>query len=145
MGHHALVSPVRPFKEDYEGALGRYQQAKLNGIDMSAMVRFMSAVCVDWNDLDNYVQVRLKDECRAFWGLFAPQKKFGTEPTTASGRAAARAKEYQVSGSAQLPPDLGVLEAWQLYVPNLRETDISRSGVIPAHDMHALALHFGVG
>ncbi|MGK7868261.1 hypothetical protein [Falsiroseomonas sp. E2-1-a20] len=137
-------SPVKPFKEDYEGALGRYQQAKLNGIDMSAMVRFMSAVCVDWNDLDNFVQVRLKSDCKAFWGLFAPQKKFDATPTTASGRTAARAKEIQVSGGAQLPPDLGVLEAWQLYVPNLKESDISRSGVIPAHDMHALALHFGV-
>ncbi len=137
-------SPVKPFKEDYEGALGRYQQAKLNGIDMSAMVRFMSAVCIDWNDLDNFVQIKLKDECRAFWGLFAPQKKFSATPTTASGRAAARAKEYQVSNGAELPPDLGVLEAWQLYVPNLKESDISRSGVIPAHDMHALALHFGL-
>ncbi|MGX9965823.1 hypothetical protein ACVFYP_21030 [Roseomonas sp. F4] len=137
-------SPVKPFKEDYEGALGRYEQAKLNGIDMSAMVRFMSAVCVDWNDLDNFVQIKLKDECRAFWGLFAPQKKFSATPPTASGRAAARAKEYQVSGGAELPPDLGVLEAWQLYVPNLKESDISRSGVIPAHDMHALALHFGL-
>ncbi|MGG5885778.1 hypothetical protein ACLF3G_01480 [Falsiroseomonas sp. HC035] len=137
-------SPVKPFKEDYEGALGRYQQAKLNGIDMSAMVRFMSAVCIDWNDLDNFVQIKLKAECRAFWGLFAPQKKLSATPATASGRAAARAKEISVSGGAQLPPDLGVLEAWQLYVPNLKESDISRSGVIPAHDMHALAMHFGV-
>ncbi|NKC34163.1 hypothetical protein [Falsiroseomonas selenitidurans] len=137
-------SPVMPFKEDDEGALGRFEQARLNGIDLSAMVRFMSAVCIDWNDLDNFVQVKLKDECRAFWGLFAPQKKFSATATTATGRAEQRAKEYSVSNGAQLPPDLGVLEAWQLYVPNLKESDISRSGVIPAHDMHALAIHFGL-
>jgi hypothetical protein len=33
---------------------------------MSAMVRFMSAVCIDWNDLDNYVQVKLNDQCKVF-------------------------------------------------------------------------------
>jgi hypothetical protein len=60
-------SAMKPFKEDYKGALGRFQQAKLNGIDMSAMVRLMSAVCIDWNDLDNFVQVELLDECKAFW------------------------------------------------------------------------------
>jgi hypothetical protein len=68
-------SPVKPFMEDYEGALGRYEQAVLNGIDLSAMVRFMSAVCIDWNDLDNFVQVELVDDCRAFWGTFAPPSR----------------------------------------------------------------------
>jgi hypothetical protein len=136
-------SPVRPFKEDYEGALGRYQQAKLNGIDMSAMVRFMSAVCVDWNDLDNYVQVELTDDCRAFWGTFAPQKKFSKGPQTMEEKFRAKVKDWQVNRGAELPPDLGVLEAWQLYVPNLKESDIKRSSVISAHDMVALGMAFG--
>jgi hypothetical protein len=57
-------SAVKPFLEDKEGALGRFQQAKSNGIDMTAMVRFMSCVCLDWNDLDNYVQVELVEEAR---------------------------------------------------------------------------------
>ena len=135
-------SPVKPFFEDYEGALGRYEQAVLNGIDLSAMVRFMSAVCIDWNDLDNFVQVELADDCRAFWGTFAPQPKFSGAQ---ADPAAAAIQEYTVNRGADLPPDLGVLEAWQLYVPNLREADIRRRGMIPAHDMNALAIHFGLG
>ena|ERR1700722_11041311 len=136
-------SPVKPFKEDYEGAQGRYEQAKLNGIDMSAMVRFMSAVCIDWNDLDNYVQVKLNDQCKVFWGTFAPQKTFSKKPATIDEMMAANLKEFTVNRGAELPPDLGVLEAWQFYVPNLKETDITRDQVIPAHDMVALAQHFG--
>jgi hypothetical protein len=138
-------SPVRPFQEDYEGALGRYEQAKLNGIDMSAMVRYMSAVCIDWNDLDNYIQVELMDDCRAFWGTFAPQKKFDKAPKTLDEMINANLKEFTVSRGAELPPDLGVLEAWQLYVPNLQEANIKRASLIPAHDMVALSMFFGVG
>jgi hypothetical protein len=138
-------SPVKPFREDYEGALGRYEQAKLNGIDMSAMVRFMSAVCIDWNDLDNYVQVKLNDSCKAFWGTFAPQKTFSKGAASADELAERQIKEFQVNRGAELPPDLGVLEAWQFYIPNLKEEDITRASVIPAHDMTALAQHFGVG
>ena len=136
-------SPVKPFKEDYEGALGRYQQAKLNGIDMSALVRFMSAVCVDWNDLDNYVQVALTDDCRAFWGTFAPQKKFSKSGTSKEDKFRQRVKDWQINRGAELPPDLGVLEAWQLYIPNLKEADIKRASVISAHDMVALGMALG--
>jgi hypothetical protein len=137
-------SPVRPYAEDYEGALGRYQQAQLNGIDMSAMVRYMSAVCIDWNDLDNYLQVELLDDCKAFWGTFAPQKKFSKAPETPEEIMLARIKDGQVNREAVLPPDLGVLEAWQFYVPGLQDAHLRRSGPISAHDMTALAMHFGV-
>ena len=137
-------SPVKPFKEDYEGALGRFQQAKLNGIDMSAMVRFMSAVCVDWNDLDNYVQVELLDDCKAFWGTFAPQQKFSNAPQSKEDKFKAKVKDWQVNRGAELPPDLGVLEAWQLYIPNLQDSHIRRGSVISAHDMVALGMHFGL-
>lgn len=135
-------SPVKPYAEDEEGAIGRFMQANMNGIDMSAMVRFMSAVCVDWNDLDNYAQVSLTDDTKAFWGTFAPQKLFSKDQTDP---VAAAAKAYSVNGGAELPPDLGVLEAWQLYVPFLKNADIKRDALMPAHSMSALAMHFGVG
>ena len=135
-------SPVKPFKEDHEGALGRFIQANMNGVDMSTMVRFMSAVCVDWNDLDNYVEVRLKQQTKAFWGTFAPQKLYD-KPQTDLQKAVQRAQD--VTAGADLPPDLGTLEAWQLYVPNLRNEDIIRDSFLPAHNMGTLAMHFGVG
>ena len=136
-------SPVKPFKEDYEGALGRFEQAKLNKIDMSAMVRYMSAVCIDWNDLDNYIEVESKVELAAFWGTFAPQKKFADEKNRS------KIKETWVSrGSAHaepavLPEDLGVLPAWQFFIPKLTDAHIKRSSLISAHDMVALAMHLG--
>jgi hypothetical protein len=71
-----VVSPwwsfVDPCMEDKEGAKGRYEQAVLNGLDMSCMVRYMSAVKLEWNDLNNYVEVRTCCELTAFWGQFAP-------------------------------------------------------------------------
>ena len=74
-------SPVMPYREDREGAIGRYNQAKLNKIDMSSMVRYMSAVCVDWNDLDNYIEVHVRPgvEISAFWGLFEQQDRFSNK------------------------------------------------------------------
>lgn len=52
-------------------------------------------------------------------------------------------KDWQVNRGAELPPDLGVLEAWQLYIPNLKEADIKRASVISAHDMVALGMALG--
>lgn len=145
-GRHGVTgwwSPVYPFKEDYEGALGRYNQAKLNGIDMSAMTRFMSAVSMDWNDLDNYVEVTTRDSIKVYWGTFAPQGKWNDD-----GKASAAKERWLSRGggdasSADLPDTLGVLEAWQFYIPNLKDEHILRSSVIPSHDMVALGMYLG--
>jgi hypothetical protein len=137
-------SAVKPFREDDEGAIGRYFQAQLNGISMSAMVRYMSAVRIDWNDLDNYVQVELLTPAKAFWGTFAPQPKWSPESYDLGDIRARKENEKKVSGNAILPDVLGALEAWQLFVPNLRNEHIKRSSVLPAHDMAALGMAFGV-
>ncbi|MDX1811777.1 MAG: hypothetical protein R3240_07520 [Gammaproteobacteria bacterium] len=140
-------SPVDPYKEDYEGAFGRYMQAKLNKIDMSSMVRYMSAVCIDWNSLDNYIEVETTAEISAFWGTFAPQKKW------ADNRNRNLHKEMSVSRTAMpsrkmgikdsvMPEHLGALESWQFYIPKLKDEHIKRNPTISAHDMEALYLHF---
>jgi hypothetical protein len=147
-------SPVMPYWEDYEGALGRYEQAKLNKIDMSSMVRYMSAVCLDWNDLDNYIEVQIRPgvEISGFWGLFSAQNLFsdgrkisGHHSELLSARVskpsvASRAAGYK---SAVMPDQLGVLDAWQFYIPGLQDDHIIRSSVLNAHDMVTLAMHFG--
>jgi hypothetical protein len=58
-------SPVKPFREDKLGALGRYREAKLNKVSFEAMVRFASAVRADWNGLDNYQEISLKEATKA--------------------------------------------------------------------------------
>ncbi len=136
-------SSVKPFREDYEGALGRYQQAKLNGIDMSAMVRFMSAVRIDWNDLDNYVQIELKTDARAFWGTYTPQPKWSEPKYNLADIRARKAKEREVAGGSMMFDVLGGLEAWQLFIPNLKDEHIKRASVISAHDMTALGMALG--
>ncbi|KAA5607531.1 hypothetical protein F1188_01845 [Roseospira marina] len=136
-------SPVLPYREDYEGALGRYHQAKLNKIDMSAMVRYMSAVCIDWNDLDNYIEVVTQVPISAFWGTFAAQKKW----SDAGKKSLHKERQVSVSGigaeDARLPDDIGVLEAWQFFIPKLKDEHITRHSIINAHDMVALGIHFG--
>lgn len=136
-------SPVYPYEEDYEGALGRYQQAKLNKIDMSSMVRYMSAVCIDWNELDNYVEVQMKDSIKCYWGTFAQQKKWSDANKQSAAKERWVSRGESSSEKAVLPDDLGALESWQFYIPNLKDEHIVRSSVIPAHDMVALGMYFG--
>jgi hypothetical protein len=137
-------SPVYPYREDNEGALGRFEQAKLNKIDMSSMVRYMSAVCVDWNTLDNYIEVVTRVPISAFWGTFAPQKKWSDE-----NKKSAVVETWVSHGSAHaqpaaLPDDIGVLEAWQFFIPRLKDEHIKRDSVLSAHDMVTLGHHFSL-
>jgi len=153
-------SPVLPYRDDHEGALGRLRQAKLNKINMSAMVRYMSAVCFDWNALDNYVEVTTKVPLSAFWGTFAPQNKWSgpinppAGPTDVQTNALARKNNEnnlvrggQNDGAQQayLPPQLGVLEAWQFYIPKLRDAHIQRGYTVDARDMNAMSQHLDRG
>jgi hypothetical protein len=143
-------SPVMPYREDKEGAIGRFEQAKLNKIDMSSMARYMSAVCVDWNDLDNYIEVQVKPGVKVscFWGLFAPQNIYsdpGKRSADKIARVSRTSKASRAAGyhDAVLPEQLGVLDAWQFYIPGLTDAHIVRSSVLNAHDMITLAMHFG--
>ncbi|KTQ95900.1 hypothetical protein NS226_09475 [Aureimonas ureilytica] len=150
-------SAVKPFLDDKEGALGRFQQAKSRKMDMSAMVRLMSCVCLDWNDLDNYVQVELLDDARVFWGTFAPMPKFsqtiytpgwGDDKNTFTGaNVLARVKKMnqkEALAGFKVPNMLGEGEAWQMFIPNLREQHIKRSSVLSGHDMGVLAQALGL-
>ncbi len=148
----AWWSPVDPYLEDREGALGRFKQAYLNGIDMSSMVRYMSAVKIEWNSLAEYVEISIKrgDTVSCFWGEFAPMPltsalvpdqslmdTYGSTNSSALGYA-----------PAELPPDLGALSAWQFFIPNLTDSFIESGAhgrkCVDAHDMGALGLHFGL-
>lgn len=151
-------SAVKPLLDDKEGALGRYQQAKDSNMNMSGMVRVMSCVCLDWNDLDNYVQVELQDDIKVFWGTFAPMPKF-SEPIyvwragwkdlleeNTPLKTLKKVKDMQLKekkAGFKVPDMLGGAEAWQMYIPNLKEEHIKRKGIIPGHDMHALGLALG--
>lgn len=149
-------SAVKPFLEDKDGAIGRYRQAQANGIDMTAMVRFMSCVCLDWNDLDNYVQVELLEDARVFWGTYNPMPKFdnaiwkgdwANPNEEGSGiKAMQKVKLMQLKekqAGFAVPDVLGGPEAWQMYIPNLKEGNIRRMSVISGHDMGALAMALG--
>ena len=131
---------MKPFKEHFKGALGRYQQAKLNGIDMRAMVRFLSAVRIDWNDLDNYVQIELLDDACTFSGTYKPQPKWSEPKYNFKDIRERKAKEQEVAGGSVMFDVLGGLKASHLYIPNLKDKDVKRSSVISAHDMTALGM-----
>jgi len=152
------VSPwwasVKPFREDKQGAIGRYEAAKRQGVDLSVVTRIIAAVCIEWNDLDNYVQIKLTDDTMAFWGTHAPMPKFsdvewagnswkGWQPGI-QAFLARQALEKRVSNGAALPDVLEAGEAWQLYIPNLTDADIERGPVLPAHDMAVLGMAFGL-
>ena len=139
-------SAMRPFKEDDEGALGRFEQARLNKIDMSAMVRYMSAVCIDWNDLDSYLQIKLNTPCKCFFGKFAPMKKVSKPSYSLKDIKALKEREKNsvAKFGAEMPDDIGALDAWQFFIPNLKPENVTREALLNAHDMSVLAQHFGL-
>jgi hypothetical protein len=152
------VSPwwasVRPFREDKLGVIGRYQAATAQGLDLSVMTRIMASVCIDWNDLDNYIQIKLTDDTRCFWGTHAPMPKWSAPEWTGNawkgwepGMAAFQARrdlERKIAAGAAVPAVLDGGEAWQIYIPNLTDADIERGAIMPAHDMTVLGMAFGV-
>ncbi len=123
---------------------------------MTAMVRFMSCVCLDWNDLDNYVQIELLDDAKVFFGTFNPMPKFSqaiwkpdwnNKNDEGSGtKTIAKVKLMQLKekqAGFKVPDMLGGPEAWQMFIPNLTDNHIKRSSVISGHDMHALGMALG--
>ena len=113
------------------------------------MVRYMSAVSIDWNALDNYIEIETKVEIAAFWGTFASQMKWADSHKSnlhqemTVGRTATASRSMGVK-DAVMPDHLTALEAWQFYIPKLKDEHIKRSSTINAHDMVALGMYFGI-
>ena len=151
---------VDPCMEDKEGAKGRYEQAVLNGLDMSCMVRYMSAVRLEWNDLNNYVEVMTCCELTAFCGEFAPMSlsnvdkakyltllqskdaNYSSMSDTFFGKKIRPAKlsSWEKVFAASMPRRwaaqyngglMGFLEGWQLYIPNLKNDYLADKGGRP--------------
>lgn len=149
-------SRVEPADEDDLGARGAFETALLNGVSLREFVRFASAVTLEWNRLDLYVEVRLIEERPAYWGQFAPQAgRQGGDPdgvTVEPNRDEAGAHdELRYEGEDQpvyLPSELGGVGSWQLFVPDLTPAAIDRSPAalvnLDATDDQALARHLGV-
>ena len=138
-------SVVEPFMEDDLGARGRYLEAKLNGVTMQEMVRFASAVRIDWNDIEEYQEILLNQETKGFWGLFAPQPKETPDGGNLDQVAKNQTKRARLDQMGVYVPDvLGGIEAWQLFVPNLKKEHVMVSPTIPSKDMAVLGLHFGL-
>ena len=140
-------SPVRPFREDKLGAVGRYQEAELNGISFEAMVRFASAVRVDWNGLDNYQEISLTKEVEAVWGQFEPQPAYS--PAEKGQKVSQMIKNIEAKIKIQekghyVPEILGGIEAYQFWIPNLTKSDLRSSSTIPTKDNKALAVALGL-
>ena len=140
-------SPVKAFKEDRLGAIGRYQEAKLNGISFEAMVRFASAVRVDWNGLDNYQEITLTDSTMAVWGQFEPQPAYS--PLEKGNRVKQMVKNIEAKAKIQekghyVPEFLGGIEAYQFWIPNLLKVDLRNHSSIPSNDNKGLAVMLGL-
>jgi hypothetical protein len=122
-------SLVSPYMEDTEGAKGRYEQAVLNGLDMSCMVRYMSAVKLEWNNLNNYVEVTTSCELTAFFGKFEPMALSSKDKAdyinflnllkSRDGNYSSMSETF-FGGKTRRGGLLGLLEGWQLFIPNLK-------------------------
>jgi hypothetical protein len=131
-------SPVLPYLEDKLGAMGRFKEAQANDVTMREMVRFAAAVSLDWNDLDNYLEVVTLDHIQCFWGTHSPQPKLSDQAQD-GGQAGL---ELAAQRGVYVPDTLGGIDtAWQFWIPNLTIQHVEQRATIPAHDMAALAAH----
>jgi hypothetical protein len=128
-------SPVEKYREDQLGALGRYKEAQLNGVNMQTMVRFAAAVSLDWNDLTNYLEVVTLDEIKCFWGTHSPQPMLsGTDPKKRQD-----ALNLADDRGVYVPDTLGGIDtAYQFWIPNLTIEYVEERATLPAHDMRTL-------
>jgi hypothetical protein len=135
-------SPVAPYDEDKLGAIGRYKEAKANNVTLREMVRFAAAVSLDWNNLTNYLEVITRDQIKCFWGTHSPQPMLSE---TGKPQAWQDALNLADQRGVYVPDTLGGIDtAWQFWIPNLTIQYVEEQATIPAHDMAALAVHFGI-
>jgi hypothetical protein len=143
-------STVEPYGENKYGALDLVRMAEENTFDGKALtfrdlVRFISAVSLDWNTLNWYVEIVLAVDLYAFWGQFDPQKSIqsptatGVVPTptgnvTLQQNSSASGMDHYVDygngETSYLSPVLGGAGAWQLYIPNFDKHLIDPSHII---------------
>lgn len=141
-------STVEPFHENSDGALELVQIAEENGMHFRDLVRFISAVSLDWNKLDWYVEIVLRVDLYAFWGQFAPQKGIQNAPTQGvvatqhpDATGGSTFVNYGDGRQVHLADMLGGFGAWQLYIPNFDKHFIDPSEIrkIDATDNRRLA------
>lgn len=146
-------SAAEPFEESELGAREVFQTALLNGVTLRDLVRFISAVPLDWNLLDWYIEVVLTVDINSFWGQFTPQnsiQKAAPDDTSVVERPAPGGEDeyvtYESGDTAYLPDVLGGFGAWQLYIPDFDKNFIDPESIvnISATDDDALAAHFGI-
>jgi hypothetical protein len=129
-------SPVDPYREDRLGALGRYKEAQLNEVTMREMVRFAAAVSLDWNDLDNYLEVVTLDQIKCFWGTHSPQPALSDNPDPDKCQHALEVFDQR---GVYVPDTLGGIDtAYQFWIPNLTIEYVEERATLPAHDMKTL-------
>lgn len=107
-------APVNPFMEDKIGVRGRLKEARFNGISAQHYVRIASAVRYDWNKLDQYQQISLKNPVKGLWGQFAPQ------PNISPDKLDEQLGEL-LKQCPHIPTILGGMGAWQFWIPNLTD------------------------
>jgi hypothetical protein len=152
-------SRVSPFEENDMGATRLFEAALLNGVSLREFIRFTSAVSLDWNLLDYYVEIQLNVDINGYWGQFAPQagvqppnkKIAGIEvhekPSPGGDETTVHYDTSKDPESEVFVPDiLGGFGSWQLYVPDFKKTYIDAGAVYAAKstDTPELATHFGV-
>jgi len=105
-GWWSLVNPG-PYNQDDMGAKGVYETAVLNGIDFSSMVRYFSAVKLEWNTLTNYVEVTIgSQKINAWYGKFAPMSLSDGLDKTKYQQLAAEAKVDSSKRAPKSPQEL---------------------------------------
>ena len=104
---------------------------------------------MEWNALSNYVQVKLKQDTKAWWGTFKEMPLWDTaEWVSVNYGWMADLKPLEKmqlarkeGNSGAMPEVLGLGESWQFYIPNLTDAHVERKPewVVSSIDMPKLS------
>ena len=157
-------APVSAFRDDVLGVRERYRRAAANGRDFRDEVRIASAVRIDWNGLNDYQEVVLTEDCKAFWGQFAPvntrltYKKLSDENAKAPAKYKLTTQQItqklnkanndlnKIKCRSKSFPDMlgGVPDAWQFFIPNLSKYKLKEQKTINTHDKKLVEICLGM-
>jgi hypothetical protein len=149
-------SAAKAFEEDQGSSKALFETAILNQVSFREYIRFASAVTLDWNLLDYYVEIQLTRDVGAFWGQFAPKAgtqghpegaKLEEEPSPGGDDTYVHYDSSPDTRSEVYLPDiLGGVGAWQICVPGFSKHWIDPDAIVNIHstDSVALAKHFDV-
>lgn len=145
-------SPVDPFLDDKFGIRATYEKASADGQTLAQVIRHLSSVCIDWNELTKFQQIRLRVDAKAFWGTFNPMPKFSNAPWLVGSdnpnsietlKKVKKMNEIERKDGLRNKSEVKGAKSWQLHIANMKPEHFEVLPEIPSHETATIGIALG--